>query len=109
MKKARRLISPTQIVSDAVQPKALKQVRRGVYRTVNPVEGIEGLAGDLATKARPKAGKRRKRKRPSVTQARQPASGNRDLILGLAVLVTVVVIFVGIVITLIAWVVSILM
>jgi hypothetical protein len=52
LKKARRMVSPTQIVSDAVQPKALKQARRAVYRTVNPIEGLEGLAGDAVVRGR---------------------------------------------------------
>jgi len=51
VKRVRRVLSPTQLISDALQPKPLKQARRVVYRSVNPVRGVEGLAGDALVRA----------------------------------------------------------
>jgi hypothetical protein len=72
VKKARRLISPTQVVADAVQPRAVKRARRVVYRTVNPLEGVEGLAGDAVVK-----GRRRPKPKRSSTRGTSRARSSR--------------------------------
>jgi len=57
VKRVRRMLAPTQLIADAIQPKPLKQARRIVYRSANPVRGAEGLAGDALMRT-----KRRKRR-----------------------------------------------
>jgi hypothetical protein len=53
VKKVRRILSPTQLIADVIQPKPLKQARRIAYRSMNPVRGVEGLAGDALMGAKP--------------------------------------------------------
>jgi hypothetical protein len=64
MKKARRLVSPSQLIADAVQPPGVKSARRVAYRAMNPLQGLEGLAGDALVKGR----RRSKAHRPPSTR-----------------------------------------
>lgn len=90
LKKARRLVSPTQLIADAVQPKAVKQARRVAYRSLNPIEGLEGLAGDAALKARCK-------RKPSRRAAHRSSSqGTGILLLVIVGLVAVVAVVSGV-------------